>query len=153
MVSWLRVTKGWFAFRCRRYPLKDVEEQEIIPFFSQATDFISEAQHSGGKLLLHCHEGKSRSITLALAYLMQTKDWTLKEALEFVKQRRPVANPNAGFMIQLLKLEQKLHGKKTVKVSHAYHYCSSSNSSSELAIFMLNSLSLPLSAGHRLQTA
>ena len=83
---------------------------------------------------------------------MQTKDWTLKEALEFVKQRRPVANPNAGFMIQLLKLEQKLHGKKTVKVSHAYHYCSSS-SGSELAIFMLDSLSLPLSAGHHVQTA
>ncbi|DBA96975.1 TPA: hypothetical protein ACH3X1_001299 [Trebouxia sp. C0004] len=104
------------GFVCRRYPLKDVEEQEIIPFFSQATDFIHEAQQSGGKLLLHCHEGKSRSITLALAYLMQTKDWTLKEALEFVTQHRPCASPNAGFMTQLLKLEQKLHGKKTVKV-------------------------------------
>ena len=103
-------------FRCRRYPLKDVEEQEIIPFFSQATDFINEAEHSGGKLLLHCHEGKSRSITLALAYLMQTKDWTLKQALEFVTEHRPCASPNAGFMNQLLKLEEKLHGKKTVKV-------------------------------------
>jgi len=103
---------------CCRYPLKDVEEQEIIPFFSQATDFINEAQQSGGKLLLHCHEGKSRSITLALAYLMQTKDWTLKEALEFVTQHRPCASPNAGFMTQLLQLEQKLHGKKTVKVHH-----------------------------------
>ena len=102
--------------RCRRYPLKDVEEQEIIPFFSQATDFINEAEHSGGKLLLHCHEGKSRSITLALAYLMQTKDWTLKQALEFVTEHRPCASPNAGFMNQLLKLEEKLHGKKTVKV-------------------------------------
>jgi len=109
--------------RCRRYPLKDVEQQEIIPFFSQATDFINEAQQSGGKLLLHCHEGKSRSITLALAYLMQTKDWTLKEALEFVTQHRPCASPNAGFMTQLLKLEQKLHGKKTVKVRHWQRLC------------------------------
>lgn len=104
-------------FRCRRYPLKDVEEQEIIPFFSQATDFINEAEHSGGKLLLHCHEGKSRSVTLALAYLMQTKDWTLKQALTFVTEHRPCASPNAGFMTQLLTLEEKLHGKKTVKVS------------------------------------
>ena len=53
---------------------------------------------------------------MALAYLMQEKDWTLKEALEFVTQHRPCANPNAGFMTQLLKLEEKLHGKKTVKV-------------------------------------
>ncbi|KAL3152607.1 hypothetical protein ABBQ32_001625 [Trebouxia sp. C0010 RCD-2024] len=104
------------GFVCRRYPLKDVEEQEIIPFFSQATDFINEAEHSGGKLLLHCHEGKSRSVTLALAYLMQTKDWTLKQALTFVTEHRPCASPNAGFMTQLLTLEEKLHGKKTVKV-------------------------------------
>lgn len=103
--------------RCRRYPLQDVEEQEIVPFFSQATDFINEAQQSGGKLLLHCHEGKSRSITLALAYLMQTKHWTLKQALEFVTEARPCASPNAGFMTQLLTLEEKLHGQKTVKVS------------------------------------
>lgn len=103
--------------RCRRYPLQDVEEQEIVPFFSQATDFINEAQQSGGKLLLHCHEGKSRSITLALAYLMQTKHWTLKQALEFVTEARPCASPNAGFMTQLLTLEEKLHGKQTVKVS------------------------------------
>ena len=41
----------------------------------------------------------------------------MKEALEFVTQHRPCASPNAGFMTQLLKLEEKLHGKKTVKVS------------------------------------
>ena len=48
---------------------------------------------------------------------MQTKAWTLKQALEFVTEARPIASPNAGFMTQLLKLEEKLHGKKTVKVS------------------------------------
>ena len=112
----MRMHVDFLTHRCRRYPLKDVEEQEIIPFFSQATEFINEAEQSGGKLLLHCHEGKSRSITLALAYLMQTKDWTLKQALEFVTGHRPCASPNAGFMTQLLKLEEKLHGKKTVKV-------------------------------------
>ena len=48
---------------------------------------------------------------------LQKKQLTLKNALELVQQARPSANPNAGFMTQLLRLEQKLHGRKTVKVS------------------------------------
>ena len=48
---------------------------------------------------------------------LQKKQLTLKHALELVQKARPSANPNAGFMTQLLRLEQKLHGRKTVKVS------------------------------------
>lgn len=48
---------------------------------------------------------------------LQKKQLTLKSALQLVQKARPSANPNAGFMTQLLRLEQKLHGRKTVKVS------------------------------------
>ena len=53
---------------------------------------------------------------------MQTKDWTLKQALDFVTEARSCASPNAGFMTQLLTLEEKLHGKKTVKVCNHNPY-------------------------------
>ena len=46
------------------------------------------------------------------------QEWTFKEALEFVSAARPQASPNAGFMARLLELDQKLHGKRTVKVRH-----------------------------------
>lgn len=48
---------------------------------------------------------------------LQKKQLTLKSSLQLVQKARPSANPNAGFMTQLLRLEQKLHGRKTVKVS------------------------------------
>lgn len=35
---------------------------------------------------------------------------TLRDALAFIRERRPRASPNAGFMAQLLELEGKLHG-------------------------------------------
>jgi protein-tyrosine phosphatase len=36
-------------------------------------------------VLVHCSEGKSRSVTLVVAYLMITQGWTLKDSLKHVK--------------------------------------------------------------------
>ncbi|KAK9816445.1 hypothetical protein WJX72_000348 [[Myrmecia] bisecta] len=104
------------GFTCLRCPIRDDEEEDITQYFASSRAFIDSAKACGGAVLVHCHEGKSRSITLALAYLMQTKRWTLKQALQFVSRHRPEVSPNAGFMAKLLELDQKLHGKKTVKV-------------------------------------
>lgn len=47
----------------------------------QAQDWIDAALSSGGAVLVHCHEGKSRSVTLLLAYLMLNRGLTLAAAL------------------------------------------------------------------------
>lgn len=44
------------------------------------------------------------------------QDWSLKQALDFVSQQRPQISPNAGFIARLIRLEESLHGTKTVKV-------------------------------------
>ena len=67
-------------------------------------------------MLVHCHEGVSRSISLVLAHLMATRRWTLKRALEAVTRVRPQAQPNAGFLAQLLELDEQINGRKTLKV-------------------------------------
>lgn len=43
-----------------------------------------------------------------MAYLMKTKQLHLKEAFEFIKQRRSVISPNFGFMGQLLQYESEI---------------------------------------------
>jgi protein-tyrosine phosphatase len=50
----------------------------------------------------------SRSATLVLAYLMIENRWTYEEAYNFVKKRRPIIQPNIGFVKQLKGLEYKL---------------------------------------------
>ena len=45
------------------------------------------------------------------------QDWSLKQALDFVTKQRPQVSPNAGFMARLIRLEQSLHGTKTVTVT------------------------------------
>eukprot|EP01089_Gocevia_fonbrunei_P010241 TRINITY_DN2284_c0_g1_i1.p1 TRINITY_DN2284_c0_g1~~TRINITY_DN2284_c0_g1_i1.p1 ORF type:complete len:237 (-),score=42.53 TRINITY_DN2284_c0_g1_i1:185-895(-) len=58
-----------------------------------------------GNVVVHCAQGKSRSATLVVAYLMAKKDMTRDEALIFVKKIRPIAEPNDNFLSQLASFE------------------------------------------------
>lgn len=62
----------------------------------QAKEWIDAALASGGAVLVHCHEGKSRSVTLLLAYLMMSSGFTLAAALAHMRRWHPKASPNAG---------------------------------------------------------
>ena len=39
----------------------------------------------GTSVLVHCHEGKSRSVALLLAYFMTVQGWTLHQALTHIR--------------------------------------------------------------------
>ena len=75
----------------------------IIKYFGECLHFIK----GNDKILVHCMSGSSRSATIVIAYLMWIKKWTFKEALDYVKKKRPVVFPNDGFRDQL-KLFEKL---------------------------------------------
>ncbi|CAJ1067973.1 dual specificity protein phosphatase 26-like [Xyrichtys novacula] len=77
--------------------------------FQAAADFIHRALSRGGKVLVHCHVGVSRSATLVLAYLMLKQNLTLVEAICAVKENRGVI-PNRGFLRQLINLDGRLFG-------------------------------------------
>lgn len=49
--------------------------------------------------------GMSRSVTVAVAYIMSVTTLTWKEALKVVRVGRAVANPNFGFQRQLQEFE------------------------------------------------
>ena len=47
--------------------------------------------------------GKSRSVTLVMAYMMKKYKISFYEALNFLKRKRNDASPNEGFIKQLKK--------------------------------------------------
>eukprot|EP00873_Tetraselmis_striata_P035140 jgi/Tetstr1/455404/TSEL_042236.t1 len=83
--------------------------------FEASSNFIDAALSSGGTVLVHCFEGRSRSATLLLAFLMARRGATLKDALAAVRAAHPPARPNPGFFAQLRELDVALHGRASLR--------------------------------------
>ncbi|XP_061815962.1 dual specificity protein phosphatase 13A-like [Nerophis lumbriciformis] len=92
-------------------PANDLPTFDISPFFHPAADFIGLALTSGGRVLVHCAVGVSRSATLVLAYLMIHHHLSLRSAIQHVLQNRWIF-PNRGFLRQLMTLEKSLQSKR-----------------------------------------
>ncbi|NXG61967.1 DUS28 phosphatase, partial [Hemiprocne comata] len=91
-----------------RIPVLDDPAEDLYQYFEQSSDAIEEAVSSGGKCLVYCKNGRSRSAAVCTAYLMRHRKLPLKDAFEIVKTARPVAEPNAGFWSQLQRYEEDL---------------------------------------------
>ncbi|VDN50561.1 unnamed protein product [Dracunculus medinensis] len=52
---------------------------------------IEKSIANGGNIVVHCEAGISRSVTIIMAYLMKTYEWTVEEAFKYVVKLRPVA--------------------------------------------------------------
>ncbi|KAG6586587.1 mitogen-activated protein kinase phosphatase 1 [Phytophthora cinnamomi] len=94
--------------------LRDHSSQDIARHFYSMFDFIERARECGGRIFLHCVKGISRSPTMAIAYLMWYKNIGMYKALDFVRQSRPIVDPNAGFIFQLTEWEL-LHPEGRIK--------------------------------------
>lgn len=58
--------------------------------------------------------GKSRSATIVIYYMMVTKNMTLRDAYNHVKERRPIITPNPSYVKQLLEIELEMFGKNSI---------------------------------------
>lgn len=59
-------------------------------------------------MVVHCQAGVSRSATIVIAYLMKTKGWPYLEARNYLRSKRPIIEPNDGFVEQLQSFELEL---------------------------------------------
>ena len=57
-------------------------------------------------LHLFSNAGISRSSTVIIAYLMKYRKMSMDDALDLVVLARPVAQPNAGFLLKLKEYEE-----------------------------------------------
>ena len=84
----------------------DVINWTLIYNFQATNLFIRDALKDGGKVYIHCMCGVSRSVSVLLAYLMTQSTKSLDVLLKEVQAARPVANPNPGFITQLIEFRK-----------------------------------------------
>ena len=81
--------------------IDDDPTQNLIKYFSPTFEFIDRSFKTGGRVLVHCHAGISRSSTIVIAYLMYKYGMDFSKAFDITKKARSIVHPNYGFILQL----------------------------------------------------
>jgi len=86
----------------------DEADKPISELFEDAYSFIENALSSDpkNKVLIHCAQGKSRSATIVIMFLMKKLKWSFDQAHSYVKKKRSYIDPNDGFVKQLKEFEK-----------------------------------------------
>ena len=75
--------------------------------FNNVLDYIYEKQkNEDGNILVHCYMGSSRSATIIILYLIHKHNYTLENALKFIKEKRDIVNINTQFIENLKEFTQ-----------------------------------------------
>ena len=83
--------------------------KEVLPKAIAHIDrYLHPSSPTSKRVLVHCMAGVSRSSTVVIAWIMKRYGYTRDKAIELVRSRRSVINPNDGFMKVLSGWEQYL---------------------------------------------
>lgn len=89
------------AFQYLKISIPDALHINITDYFDQTFTFIDNVLNIGGRVLIHCFAGKSRSASIVIGYLMKKEKISFETALDIVRKSRPCVEPNLAFCTQL----------------------------------------------------
>ena len=92
----------FFEYKC--IEINDKINEDILPIFIPCINYLD----SNIKTYVHCSQGKSRSSSVVIAYVMFKKKMNFEDAFKFVKSKREQILPNSGFVEQLKEFEEIL---------------------------------------------
>uniref|UniRef100_A0A915CPQ4 Protein-tyrosine-phosphatase n=1 Tax=Ditylenchus dipsaci TaxID=166011 RepID=A0A915CPQ4_9BILA len=101
---------------CVKIRIEDSPHARLDHYFDMVADKIRSVKERGGRTLVHCVAGVSRSASLCIVYLVKYERMSLRQAYHYVKSARPIIRPNIGFWKQMVEYEKKLRGHSTVSM-------------------------------------
>ncbi|CED84651.1 Dual specificity phosphatase [Phaffia rhodozyma] len=113
-------TSLWYEHQAGRIKVLDMQSicddgvSPLRPAIAEAVDWMDQAKRAGGKVLVHCKVGVSRSATVTIAYLMKYCGYSLIDAYMLVRARRlnVLIQPNLKFLYELTGWEVELSWEK-----------------------------------------
>ena len=94
-------------FNYKKLLIKDKPSFDIEPFLDDGVEFIHEGLTNGGRVLVYCNQGISRSPSFVIGYFIRFRHMSLEFSLRHIRSVHPDAFPNSGFMKFLRKYERK----------------------------------------------
>ena len=88
----------------KSFKIEDRNTNNILKYFKECIEFIENAD----KVYIHCLFGISRSPTIVIAFLIWKTHFNFEDVYKFVKTRRPIIEPNKGFITQLKEFDNLL---------------------------------------------
>jgi protein-tyrosine phosphatase len=89
--------------------IADHPSSNIEQYFNITSSVIDKWTKQNKNVLIHCMAGVSRSVTILCAYIIYKNPYlTIDYILENVSLKRPIVNPNPGFIHQLERYKQYL---------------------------------------------
>jgi hypothetical protein len=82
----------------------DTLNQSITKQLNKIADAIALSIKRGHVVYVHCAAGISRSATVVIYSLMKLHNWDYNRAYLFVKDFRPIIQPNSNFVEQIMRI-------------------------------------------------
>ncbi|QHS71833.1 tyrosine/serine/threonine protein phosphatase PPS1 [Saccharomyces paradoxus] len=110
---------------CQIENLDDNGKDPLFHQIDKVLDFISNSEKAGGKVLVHCMVGVSRSATVCIAECMRYLHCDLASAYLFVRVRRlnVIIQPNLFFVYELFKWWKKHYNYEKDKTMDWHIIC------------------------------
>ena len=89
--------------RYHDFVIEDTPRARIGSLFDPCYRIITKAlnENPTNNVLVHCFAGVSRSTTIVASFLMRFFGMSRQAAIKWIKQTRPIIQPNPGFLHQL----------------------------------------------------
>lgn len=97
-----------FSFNYEKANLVDVDGENILNDIERLLPQIRRSIQEKQGVLVHCMQGASRSATIVAAYLIKYHRMGADEALDFMREKRSLVNPNQGYRDQLYEFENRV---------------------------------------------
>lgn len=89
--------------------IRDIHNSHLLSHLDYLADTIHlHLSQSNTSSFVHCFMGSSRSASVIIAYLIKYHSYELDNAIQFIKDKRPIINLNKSFYLNLQEFQQKI---------------------------------------------
>lgn len=88
--------------------MEDTLRQDLRAPLIHAFDEMRSAVQKKQNILIHCHAGKSRSVSVAISWIMYTRNVSFMKAHTLVRCKHSDTDPNFVFCLMMEKMEKEI---------------------------------------------